>query len=802
MKKENRMRSLAVLMAAVMTLGGCAGSADTAGTEETEAADTALAVEASAPETGSLAVSSTFIGTVSPQEQVSIIPLVSGEVAAVNFEVGDHVQAGDVLLQIDDEAARLQLESAKLTKEGAELSAQRTLGSSQVMSNLSMESNLKNIQYQIDMAKKQYDSAGTSIADTQQKKEDMKSALNKINDSIGDMEENYKSMKSMAVTAKQFVYQDANGVWRWVTDPEPNWKELYYTEPGEGGETKPDVNPDPNPDPDNKPDSGQNPDSNINPSDGTKPDENTDKTNGSGEESNGGSASEGGSQENGGKDPDSQGSPDKSPSEEEHQGTDGGGQGSASQDSSTQGTASQDSSSQGSSSQNSSSQDSSAQGSSAQEAPSQESTSASQSGAEKSSHNESTQSSELQSRAGDNGAVRKTSDHENHYDNRSAQTAAAAQVSFRTGNSLNAGIGKGGRHGCGNDEPEIMQAVAGIGNNSDIVILQIDNQDGTKKKSYEEYVKDKAIYEGKLEAVNKFRSAGYSAADIGEGRLDSSLSTYASQIASMKTQASSLESNISSIDSSIDSAETSRSTTGDTIDFYEENLKDAQVQYGIQNGQAYQDTAAALQNQIASSDVGIQNAMMQLENYTLTAPISGVIEQKNVDEFGMVSAGNPVYVISNKDSMTVTFYVSEAVKNQLTAGETITLERNGETFTAGITQIGQSVDSRTGLFEIKAATENTQLSNGVTVKITADTYRTNDALLLPYDAVYYEAEQAYVYCVEDGIAVKTPVETGLYNEDKIEITGGLAADSIVIHTWSSQLTDGAKVRLVEGEDAE
>lgn len=377
-----------------------------------------------------------------------------------------------------------------------------------------------------------------------------------------------------------------------------------------------------------------------------------------------------------------------------------------------------------------------------------------------------------------------------------------AQVSFRTGNSLTAGIGKGGRHGRGNDEPEIMQAVVGIGNNSDIVILQIDNQDGTKKKSYEEYVKDKAIYEGKLEAVNKFRSAGYSAADIGEGRLDSSLSTYASQIASMKTQASSLESNISSIDSSIDSAETSRSTTGDTIDFYEENLKDAQVQYGIQNGQAYQDTAAALQNQIASSDVGIQSAMMQLENYTLTAPISGVIEQKNVDEFGMVSAGNPVYVISNKDSMTVTFYVSEAVKNQLTAGETITLERNGETFTAGITQIGQSVDSRTGLFEIKAATENTQLSNGVTVKITADTYRTNDALLLPYDAVYYEAEQAYVYCVEDGIAVKTPVETGLYNEDKIEITGGLAADSIVIHTWSSQLTDGAKVRLVEGEDAE
>ena len=91
------------------------------------------------------------------------------------------------------------------------------------MSNLSMESNIKNIQYQIDMAKKQYNTAGNSITDTQQKKEDMKSALDKINDSIGDMESSYNNMKNMAKTAKQYVYQDTYGVWRWITDPEPNW---------------------------------------------------------------------------------------------------------------------------------------------------------------------------------------------------------------------------------------------------------------------------------------------------------------------------------------------------------------------------------------------------------------------------------------------------------------------------------------------------------------------------------------------------------------------------------------------------
>lgn len=714
MKKNYRMKSLAVLLTAALALGGCQSSTDEA---ETETADTSLAVEAAVPEVGDLSVSSTFIGTISPQEQVSIIPLVSGEVSSVHFQVGDQVQAGDVLLQIDDEAARLQLESARLTKEGAELSAQRTLGSSQVMSNLSMESNIKNIQYQIDMAKKQYDTAGNSITDTQQKKEDMKSALDKINDSIGDMESSYNNMKNMAKTAKQYVYQDTYGVWRWITDPEPNWGEEYETTPSTG--TQP----------------SETSSAGDSSTGSTTPGGNPDSLNSNGGLTAPGSSSSG----NGGTNSSGQNSSEEAPEEEEKE------ESSSQEESKSEGTGQN-------SAKDEESKSSAAESPAVQESPSVP-------------------------------------------ESPSGNEPKAQGVVFYTGKGFF--IGKSGRYGKPAEEPTAMQAVAGTGMTEEIRIIQIDNTDG--KGTYEEFLKAKAKYEMDLAVVSQFKSAGYTAADVGEGRLDSSVANFATQIASMKSQASTLDGNISSIDSSIDSAETSRSTTGDTIDFYEENLKDAQVQYGIQNGQAYQDTAAALQNQIASSEVGIKSAEMQLENYTLTSPISGVIEQKNVDEFGMVSAGNPVYVISNKDSLTVTFYVSEAVKNQLVTGEKITLERSGETFDAAITQIGQSVDARTGLFEIKAATENTALSNGVTVKITADTYRASSAMLLPYDAVYYEGEQAYVFCAEDGIARKTLVETGLYNDDKIEILSGLSADSIVIHTWSSQLTDGAKVRLVEGE---
>lgn len=348
-------------------------------------------------------------------------------------------------------------------------------------------------------------------------------------------------------------------------------------------------------------------------------------------------------------------------------------------------------------------------------------------------------------------------------------------------------------------------AIIRVTDNSDIdkdllqsILDYINSSTGsTKKKSYAEYVRDKAQYDAAASATRKLQAAGYSPADIGEGRMDSSVASYATSIASLKSQAATLEGNIKSMDSSISTAETSRSTTADTIDMYEDNLKNAQTQYGIQNGQAYEDTAAALANQIASTDVGIASAQLQLENYVLTAPISGQIEQKNVDEYSLVSAGNPVYVISNKDSMTITFYVSDAVRSQLAVGQSLTLERGQKTWTAAVTQVGQSVDARTGLFEIKASVEGSELANGVTVKITVDTARTTDAILIPYDAVYYESEQAYVYCVEGDTLVKTAVETGIYDEDTIEITAGLTEDSVVVHTWSSQLSDGLKVHLVE-----
>jgi len=65
---------------------------------------------------------------------------------------------------------------------------------------------------------------------------------------------------------------------------------------------------------------------------------------------------------------------------------------------------------------------------------------------------------------------------------------------------------------------------------------------------------------------------------------------------------------------------------------------------------------------------------MQLDFCVVEAPISGVVESVSVEKNGMAAAGNPAFIIANKDSMTVTFNVTEKAKNGLKNSENILMK--------------------------------------------------------------------------------------------------------------------------------
>lgn len=731
MNRRDQAKKMSLLLAAALVFSGCSTETDSATGEDSSA----IAVKAVEAELGTLTVSNQFIGTVSPQQQVSIVPLVSGEVDAVYAEVGDEVEAGDVLFHIKDDAARLQMENAELSKQGAELSAQMQLGSAQVMNNISMQSNIRSLEYQLEMAKDQYNSAVNGIADAKDAKEEMNKAIDEIDHSVKHLQEDQEEMEEVVSTASKYV-TIKNGKWGYKTAYNRPQDPDHYTWEQSAFPTKPDPTE-------------------------TQPNETQTET--------GETQIETGETQTETSEMQTEASETQTDEAKANktQNTDGNDAGDGTATTVFIGGTNSPLKSAGFSNYEEHPEELEKTGTDATGNVQDENTATEE-------VDDAVEPSDLQSEDS-------TAAGEESYAEEVDETARAADSSVYAYFSVELVRG---------ETPQYLADADDVTDTNYVPSLT-----KTKAEAWDAYYEQQEINAAERAA----KEMGYSAEDIGSGKAQAELLENSAQIVALQYQASQLKSNQASVESSIDSAESARDTTAKTIDFYEDNLENAQITYGISNGQAYQDTAGALATQIQAADVGVRSAQLQLEYYSPTTPISGTVVSKTVEQYGLVQPGYAAYVISNQDAMNVTFAVSGQVRETLQVGMPVTLEKSGSTYTGTITEIGETVDQQSGgLFLVKAITEadGEKLAGGTAVKLTVDTYRTENAVLIPYDAVHFESEQAYVFTIVDHMAVRTPVTVGLMSDDTVEITEGLAAGSQVVATWSSQLEDGAKLRII------
>ena len=176
-----------------------------------------------------------------------------------------------------------------------------------------------------------------------------------------------------------------------------------------------------------------------------------------------------------------------------------------------------------------------------------------------------------------------------------------------------------------------------------------------------------------------------------------------------------------------------------------------------------------------------------------------MIEQINVEKYGIAQAGSPAYVITTDENKIATFYVSESNINHVSLGQKISIEYADAVYTGDITEIADSIDAATGMFKVEASVDGggEGLFAGSSVKIILETAIAENAVTIPLDAVYYEDEQAYVYIDVNGVATKSFVEVGIYNEDRIAVTTGLTGNEKIITSWSARLKDGEQVNGVD-----
>ncbi|WP_409521152.1 MdtA/MuxA family multidrug efflux RND transporter periplasmic adaptor subunit [Methylomonas sp. MO1] len=207
----------------------------------------------------------------------------------------------------------------------------------------------------------------------------------------------------------------------------------------------------------------------------------------------------------------------------------------------------------------------------------------------------------------------------------------------------------------------------------------------------------------------------------------------------------------------------------------------------------------------------LDNAKLQLSYAHITAPVSGRIGLRLVDQGNMVRAGdvNGLAVITQVQPISVVFTLPEddipAVMRRWRSGDTLVIDaydRTGQQKLASgkLMAVDNQIDASTGTLKLKAQFDNedrTLFANQfVNVKMRLDTLRT--ATLAPSAAIQHGANGAFVYLVKDDNSITVRrVKIGLADGETVAILEGLAPNDKLVIDGADKLREGSQVKVID-----
>ncbi len=213
-------------------------------------------------------------------------------------------------------------------------------------------------------------------------------------------------------------------------------------------------------------------------------------------------------------------------------------------------------------------------------------------------------------------------------------------------------------------------------------------------------------------------------------------------------------------------------------------------------------TSASLEAQIAAADSARAQAELaraSIGDRIIRAPFSGYVSLRTVSPGAVVTAGTAIATISDISRIKLDFTVPETRLSTIAEGQTIKAVSAAwpdRPFSGTIATIDPVIDPATRAVRVRAILPNPDraLKPGMLLTVTI-LARQRQSLAVPELAVVGDGEDRYVFVIEDHKVKRTKVETGIRQDGKVEITGGLRAGQTVVTDGVVKLSDGATVRL-------
>lgn len=231
---------------------------------------------------------------------------------------------------------------------------------------------------------------------------------------------------------------------------------------------------------------------------------------------------------------------------------------------------------------------------------------------------------------------------------------------------------------------------------------------------------------------------------------------------------------------------------------------------------AANDSVQSAEDNLQSAELSMETSQKQLDDYTITSPIDGTIVDKQIKAGEKVKSGDTLCVIYDLSYLEMTLSVDELDITQVSVGQEVSITADavdGQTFTGKVTKISMAgtTSNNATTYPVTIRIDNYgDLWPGMNVDAEIVTAENDNALSIPStalergnkvlvtsdspsaaNALKDEAPEGYVY---------VSVETGISNDDYIEITSGLQeGDTVAYLPFTS---NSSAMDMLMGDDSE
>ncbi|WP_298629821.1 efflux RND transporter periplasmic adaptor subunit [uncultured Porphyromonas sp.] len=228
-----------------------------------------------------------------------------------------------------------------------------------------------------------------------------------------------------------------------------------------------------------------------------------------------------------------------------------------------------------------------------------------------------------------------------------------------------------------------------------------------------------------------------------------------------------------------------------------QRFKNAHEQGGVTDQQL-----AAIHTQMVAAEGRYTAARRRLSDASVVAPTSGEIYKSYVEVGSFVNPGAKLFEIVDDSQLKVSCYVTERQRLQLSKNQNVRIMSElfpSQEITGHISMIGDKANQALSFpVDVMLDKETSQgLRPGMYVSLSFGGHTENTGILIPRNAIIGSINDAQVYIVRNGMAIRKTVTTGNIVGDHIEVVDGLQKGDSLVIAGLINISDGVPVKSIK-----